>query len=147
MKKLETEDWFELHTQDITRLWKPPPAAMETVVELFNEDHLAYPHIPQVFAIPKFDETPVDKAIIQGRGCFSTINVGPSFWPCSIYKPIILFFVLSLAHVKNFRGPWVQRWSTPDLELHNQLEYISKNPELYGCRKIHDLEGPVHVVQ
>ena len=41
----------------------------------------------------------------------------------------------------------MQRWSTPDLELHNQLEYISKNPELYGCRKIHDLEGPVHEVR
>ena len=79
MKKLETEDWFELHTQDITRLWKPPPAAMETVVELFNEDHLAYPHIPQVFAIPKFDETPVDKAIIQGRGCFVLRQCGTVF--------------------------------------------------------------------
>ena len=28
LKKLETDYWFELHTQDMPRLWTPPPAAM-----------------------------------------------------------------------------------------------------------------------
>ena len=36
MKKLEPDDWFELHTQDMPRIWTPNPEAMETVVELFN---------------------------------------------------------------------------------------------------------------
>ena len=53
LKKLAPGDWFELHTQYMPRLWIPTPAAMENVVELFNEDCLAHPHIPHVFAIPR----------------------------------------------------------------------------------------------
>ena len=53
MKKLAPGDWFQLHTQDRPSIWIPPSAAMETVVELFNEDRLAHHHIPHVFDIPR----------------------------------------------------------------------------------------------
>ena len=33
-------------------MWIPPPAAMETVVEMFREDHLAHPWLTHVFVIP-----------------------------------------------------------------------------------------------
>ena len=40
LKRLSPDYWFEIHTQDRPRLWTPPPAEMETVVGLFNEDRL-----------------------------------------------------------------------------------------------------------
>ena len=52
IKRLSPDDWFDLHAQDRPRLWTPPPAAIETVVEVFNEDRLIHPHILHVFAIP-----------------------------------------------------------------------------------------------
>ena len=36
LKKLARDDLFQLHTQDSPRIWTPPPAAIENVVELFN---------------------------------------------------------------------------------------------------------------
>ncbi|KAL7525365.1 hypothetical protein ACHAXR_000975, partial [Thalassiosira sp. AJA248-18] len=53
LKMLSPQDWFLRHECEEPRLWCPPPAAMETVVELFNEDRLAHPKIPHVFAIPR----------------------------------------------------------------------------------------------
>ena len=52
LKNLAPDDWFQLHTQDNPRLCTPSPAAMETVLKLFNEDRLSYPNIPHVFSIP-----------------------------------------------------------------------------------------------
>jgi len=52
LQKLSPEDWFSLHTIQKARLWLPPPAAMETVVELFNEDRLAYPCFPMFSLFP-----------------------------------------------------------------------------------------------
>lgn len=43
LRLLEPVDWFELYDIDSPRLWSPPPGAMETVIELFNEDRLV-PH-------------------------------------------------------------------------------------------------------
>ena len=53
LKLLKPDDWFDLHNIQEARLWIPPPAAMETVVELFNEDRLAQLHIPNVFFVPR----------------------------------------------------------------------------------------------
>ena len=53
LKKLVPGDWFQLLTQYRPRLWTPPPAVMETVVEVFNEDLLAHPNTPHVFDIPR----------------------------------------------------------------------------------------------
>ena len=43
LHELKPEDWFSLHENPNPRLWIPPPAAMETVVEMFNEDRLDAP--------------------------------------------------------------------------------------------------------
>ena len=51
LKKMEPENWFELHTQDMPRIWTPPPEAMENMVEVFNKYSLTHPHILHVFAI------------------------------------------------------------------------------------------------
>ena len=34
-------------------MWIPPPAAMEKVMEVFNEDRLAYPWNPYIFVVPR----------------------------------------------------------------------------------------------
>ena len=40
LKRLSLDGWFDMHTQDMTRLFTPPPEAMETVAGVFNEDCL-----------------------------------------------------------------------------------------------------------
>ena len=49
-----------------------------------------------------------------------------------------------MARVPNYRGPWVLRRSTSALEVQNKLESGFKYPDLRGCRKFHDLEGPLY---
>ena len=63
-----------------------------------------------------------------------------------MHAPLIVLIVSPLAHVSNYRGPCVLRWSSPDLEVKDHLEAGFKHPELHGCGKFHDLEGPVHEV-
>ena len=40
---LASDHWFQLWKVPGPRLWAQPPAAMETVMEVSNEDHLAHP--------------------------------------------------------------------------------------------------------
>ena len=143
LKKLVPDDWFELHTQYMTRLWTPHPAAMKNVVRLFNEDHLVHHHIPHVFAIPHFMTYPWRKKLFKYTDFLFTVNVGPLFWTHYLHEPLIVLIVLPLDHVPNYRYPWVLRGSPSAIEVHNQLEARFKHPELHGCRKLHELEGPV----
>ena len=39
------------------------------------------------------------------------------------------------------------RGSPQALDVQDHLEAGSKHPELHGCRKFHDLEGPAHGVR
>ena len=77
LKRLSPGDWFELHTQDRPRLWTPPPAAMETVVGLFNRFFLAHPHIPHVFAIPRLMTHLWRRQLSKNADLLFTINLGP----------------------------------------------------------------------
>ena len=79
LKRLSPEYWFEMHTQDRPRLWTPPPAAIETVVEVFNEYHLAHPNIPHVFAIPRLMNNLWIRQLSKDADVLLTINVGPYF--------------------------------------------------------------------
>ena len=58
-----------------------------------------------------------------------------------------MLIVFPLAHVPNYRGPWVLRGIPSTLEVQNQLEAGFKHPGVHGCRHFHDLKGPVHGVQ
>ena len=64
-----------------------------------------------------------------------------------MHEPFIVSIVLPLAHVSNYRGRWVLGGSSPALEVQEQLETRFKYPELHGCGKFYDLEGPVNGVQ
>ena len=53
LTEVEPDHWFELQKVSGPRLWMPPPAAMGTVLEVFNEDQLAHPWNPHVFVVPR----------------------------------------------------------------------------------------------
>ena len=88
LKRFSPDDWFQLHTQYRPILWTPPPSAMETVVELFNEYCLSHPHIPHVFAIPRLMTHLWRRQLSKDADVLFTINMGPYFWPYSMYEPI-----------------------------------------------------------
>ena len=77
LKRLSPDYWFELHTQDRPRLWTPPPSEMGTVVEVFNEDILAHPHIPHIFSIPRWMNHMWRRQLYKDADFLFTINVGP----------------------------------------------------------------------
>ena len=60
-----------------------------------------------------------------------------------MHEPIIVLIVLPLAHVSNYRDPWVLRGSSPALEVQDHIYCGFKYTELHGCGKFHDLEGPL----
>ena len=60
---------------------------------------------------------------------------------------LILLMFLPLDHVSNYRDPWVIRGSSPAFAVQDHMEAGFKHPELHGCGKIYELEGPVHGVR
>ena len=59
-----------------------------------------------------------------------------------MHEPIIVLIGFPLDHVSNYRGPWVLRGIPPGIEVQDHMEAGLKRPELHGCGKFHDLEGP-----
>ena len=64
-----------------------------------------------------------------------------------MHGPLIVLIVLPIDYVSKYRCTWVMRGIHPALEVHDQLEAGFKYPELHGCDKFHDLEGPLHGVR
>ena len=116
-------------------------------MEALNGYRLSHPYTPHVFAIPSLITHMWRSQLSKEVDVLFTINVGPSFWTCSIHEPLIMLIVLPLDHVSNYRGPWVILKSSTALEVHEHLGDRFKQPELHGCGKFNDLEGPVHGVQ
>ena len=80
------------------RIWKPNPAAMKNVVELFNEDLLAHPYITHMLSIPCFMTHLQRNQLSKDADVFFTVKVGPSFWPCSMHEPLIVLIISPLDH-------------------------------------------------
>ncbi|KAL7468881.1 hypothetical protein ACHAXS_009127 [Conticribra weissflogii] len=141
IRLLTPEDWFTLYEIEEPRLWIPPPAAMETVVEMFNEDRLVHPHIPHVFAVPRLMTHLWRKQLGKDADVMFTVGVGSGFWPSNMHEPLVVLIVLPLVHANNYRGPWTKRFSTESVKLAQDLETGFKDPGRYGARKFHDLES------
>ena len=75
-----------------------PPAAIETVVELFNE-HLVHPHTPYVFVVPHLMAHLRRKQLSKDADLIFTVKAGLSFWSFSMHEPLIVLIVLPLVHV------------------------------------------------
>ena len=67
LKLLTPVDCFTLYEIKQPRLWCPPPAAMETVVELFTDDQLVHPNIYCVFCVPRL-MTHLWRKALSGQG-------------------------------------------------------------------------------
>jgi hypothetical protein len=108
---LMPKDWFLLYQIKEPRLWLPPPAAMETALELFSEDRLVNPHIPHVFCVPRLMMHLWQKQLSKDSDVIVTLNLnaGNPFWPLHMHEPLHILIVLPFAYVPKHRGPWVAK--------------------------------------
>ena len=42
LTKVTKDNLFDLHRMEGPRFWMPPPVAIETIMEVFNEDRMAH---------------------------------------------------------------------------------------------------------
>ena len=143
LRLLEPVDWFELYDIDSPRLWSPPPGAMETVIELFNEDRLAHPSMSHVFVIPRLMTHLFRRSLGKDADLMFEAASGSWFWPLSMHEPLIVAIVLPIVHVPRHRGPWVLRSSELSKHAAAELQSGFKHPEVRGAIKLHDLDCPV----
>ncbi|EJK73831.1 hypothetical protein THAOC_04525 [Thalassiosira oceanica] len=143
LRLLEPNDWFELYDIKAPRLWSPPPAAMETVVELFNEDRLAHPEMSHVFVVPRLMTHLFRRALGKDADLMFEAASGSWFWPLSMHEPLIVIVVLPLVFVPRYRGPWVLRSSELSRDTAEKLKSGFKSPEVWEQVKLHDLDCPV----
>ena len=143
LRLLEPNDWFELYDIEAPRLWSPPPAAMETVMELFNEDRLAHPEMSHVFVIPRLMTHLFRRALGKDADLMFEAASGSWFWPLSMHEPLIVAVVLPLVFVPRYRGPWVLRAGELSRDTAEKLKGGFKCPEVWGQVKLHDLDCPV----
>ena len=68
---------------------------METVVDLFNEDFLEHFLTPHVIDIPSLMTHMWRRQLYKDVNVLFPINMGPSFWPCSMHEPltVLIFFL------------------------------------------------------
>ena len=66
--EVTNDNIFELPFLEADRPWMLPPAAMETAMDLFNEDRIAHPWNAHVFAIPRIMTHLWRKNLGEGRG-------------------------------------------------------------------------------
>ena len=141
--KLEPEDWFLLHEIKGHRLWIPPPAAMDTVLELFTEDRHMNPHLTHVFVVPRLMTHLWRKQLFKDADLKFYVKAGAPFWPCSMHEPLTVVVVLPLAYTPSYRGPWSVK-QTPDSEsAGNFLDALYGDYEADGREKCYDLESPM----
>ena len=108
-----------------------PPAAMGTVLEVFNEDHLAHPWNPHVFVVPRLMTHLWRKSLGKDMDVMFTVQVGKHLWASSQHEPLIVALVLPLSHVDNYRGPWLAAGTSQARELVRELDLgfkFHKNP-------------------
>lgn len=143
LTKLEPIDWFRLHEINSNRLWIPPPAAMATVVELFNEDRIVNPHLTHVFVVPRLMTHIWRKQLMKDADLTFYVRAGAPFWPCSQHEPLTVLIVLPLAFVSEYRGPWCVK-ETPDSEsFSEQLGAVFSKYDKNGRVKFYDMGRPM----
>ena len=146
LHKLSKEDMFDLQQVEGPRLWMPPPAAMETVMELFNEDRIAHPWNPHVFVVPRLMTHLWRKALGRDWDVAFTVAPGVDFWDSSQHEPLIVALVFPLCHVRNYRGPWTVRDTSRAGELGAELTTGFKLHSRRFPRKLSDVEGKLREV-
>ena len=74
------ELFFDLHKVEDPRLWMPPPDAMETIMEMFNEDRMAHPKQAHLFVVPRLMVQLWRKHLGKDADVLMTITAKDHFW-------------------------------------------------------------------
>lgn len=145
--RLEPGDWFRLHEIKGHRLWMPPPAAMETVMELFAEDHLVNPHLAHVFVVPRLMTHMWRRQMMRDADLFFYVYAGHPFWPRSMHEPLTVAVIFPLAHVPRYNGPWLVRDQPYTKQFGELLVSQYRRPKYNGREEFLDLEGEMPRLQ
>jgi len=140
---LSPTSWFSLRDIRGHRLWMPPPAAMETIVEVFNEDRIVNPHLAHVFAIPRLMTHLWRKHLFRDADVRFYVQAGAPFWPSTMHEPLTVIIVFPLAHVESYRGPWVVKDLPKAREFGERMDSEFGRPREHGRREFSDLEEPM----
>ena len=141
LARLEPEDWFRLHEVKGHRLWIPPPAAMETVMELFAEDHLVNPHLAHVFVVPRLMTHLWRRHMLRDADLHFYVQAGAPFWPRSMHEPLTVVVIFPLSYVNSYQGPWIVRDRPDTSETARLLHAEFRRPKENGREEFLDLEG------
>ena len=145
--EIDRDNMFELYQVEGPRLWMPPPAAMETVMELFNEDRIAHPGNAHVFAVPRLMTHLWRKTLSKDADLMFTVATGDRhFWETSQHEPLIVAIVLPLSYCENYRGPWVARGTPESLRAQHELEAGFKLGTKRDSGESHVVEGVLREV-
>ena len=141
--RLNPEDWFRLRDIRGHRLWMPPPAAMETIVEVFNEDRIVYPHLAHVFVVPRLMTHLWRKQLFKDADVVFYVKAGAPFWPSSMHEPLTVIIVFPLAYVQNYRGPWIVKHTPQAGEFNRHMDFEFGKPRERGRKEFLDLVEPM----
>lgn len=145
--KLDPTDWFRLHEIPGHRLWIPPPAAMETVMELFADDHLVNPHLAHVFIVPRLMTHLWRKHLFKDSDLSFYVHRGAPFWPLNMHEPLTVVIILPLGHTPHYRGPWTVRGRAETGAFARRLETEFQRPRKNGRREFFDMEEAMPCLQ
>ena len=141
LRLLTPTDWFTLSEVNQPRLWMPPPAAMTTVLELFNDDRLVRPHFPHVFVVPRLMTHLWRKQLSKDADLIFSVACGPEFWPKEMHEPLIILIVLPLHHVDRYHGPWLVKGTEAAERTQSLLTRGFKIWNNYVPGELHELDG------
>ena len=112
-------------------------------MEVFNEDRIINPHLTHIFAVPRLMTHLWRKRLFKNADLQFYVSAGAPFWPRSMHEPLTIVVILPLAHVKNYRGPWIAKLTPETRQLGEYLDAQFKNPSEYGRTECHDMESSV----
>lgn len=108
---LRPEGWFREAHGHGAFLWSPPPAAMETALEMLAEARHKRPYSAHVVVVPRLMTHLWRKQLGKDADLMVTAPVGLPFWESNQHEPLILAILLPVVRRKDWKGPWVFRGS------------------------------------
>ena len=102
---LDNDQWFDLQCLTSPYLWMPLSAAMEIMMEVFNEDRLEHPWNSHVCMVPRLMTQWWQKNLGKDGNVLFTAQVGSQFWSEAQHELLTISIILPLAYIDNYRGP------------------------------------------
>ena len=105
------------------------------------------PQFPPIFSIPRLMTHLWRKQLSKDTDVFFTLNVGRSFYHCSMHERLAVLIFCRWLMFQTKEVPGCYRGISTALKVKDHIDSGFKNPELHRFWKLHELEGPVHVVR